>query len=87
MPPIGNSTYYRHVNFIYSEMKKYYLAKQKETYRHIVKHYEEHMNVLPDENGHLDIDISYDGTWMKRGHTSHLGILTFALALSLTLKY
>ena len=74
IPPIGNSAYYRHVNFIYSETKKYYLTKHKETYQYIVKYYEEHMNVLPDENGHLDIDISYDGSWMKRGHTSHLGI-------------
>ena len=27
-----------------------------------------------DEHGILDIAVSYDGTWQKRGHTSHNGV-------------
>ena len=29
--------------------------------------------VQPDEHGVLDIRVSYDGSWQKRGHTSHNG--------------
>ena len=27
-------------------------------------------------NGHIDISVSHDGTWKKRGFTSHHGIAT-----------
>eukprot|EP00112_Aurelia_sp_Birch-Aquarium-sp1_P022795 Seg6549.1 transcript_id=Seg6549.1/GoldUCD/mRNA.D3Y31 product="hypothetical protein" protein_id=Seg6549.1/GoldUCD/D3Y31 len=30
--------------------------------------------VQPDEDGILDIAVSYDGSWQKRGHSSHNGI-------------
>lgn len=28
----------------------------------------------PDENGILDISVSYDGSWQKRGHLSNHGV-------------
>ncbi|GFW11514.1 uncharacterized protein TNCV_3810331 [Trichonephila clavipes] len=39
----------------------------------------------------IDVSVSYDGTWQKRGHTSNLGlgiiIDILIVDLSLTLKY
>ena len=32
------------------------------------------IGVQPDENGILDIGVSYECTWQKRGHSSHNGI-------------
>lgn len=32
------------------------------------------LNIQPDDDGILDIAVSYDGTWMKRGHTSNFGV-------------
>lgn len=34
------------------------------------------LGVLPDENGILDVDVSFDGSWLTRGHKSHIGIGT-----------
>ncbi len=39
----------------------------------IVKSYAE-MGVTPDDDGVLEIGVSYDGSWQKRGHSSHNGI-------------
>ena len=39
----------------------------------IVKSYEE-VGVKPDCEGILEIGVSYDGSWHKRGHSSHTGI-------------
>ena len=30
--------------------------------------------ILPDEDGILDIGVSFDGSWQKRGHSSHNGL-------------
>ena len=32
------------------------------------------MGVHPDASGILDIDVSYDGAWQRRGHSSHNGM-------------
>ena len=29
---------------------------------------------MPDDNGVLDVAISFNGSWQKRGHSSHNGI-------------
>ena len=28
---------------------------------------------MPDEDGTLNVEVTFGGTWMKRGHTSHIG--------------
>ena len=32
------------------------------------------IGVVPDEDGNLDISVSFDGTWQRRGHSSHNGV-------------
>ena len=32
------------------------------------------LGIFPDENGILNISVSYDGSWQKRGHTSNYGL-------------
>ena len=39
----------------------------------IVKAYKE-IGVVPDKDGILDISVSFDGTWQKRGYSSHNGV-------------
>ncbi len=36
----------------------------------------ERLGVIPDKDGVLDIGVSYDGSWQKRGHSSHNGVET-----------
>ncbi|KAK3869589.1 hypothetical protein Pcinc_025112 [Petrolisthes cinctipes] len=40
----------------------------------IFEYYESELNILPDENGILSVEVTYDGTWMTRGHTSLFGV-------------
>lgn len=42
----------------------------------IRKYYGEHhdSDTLVDEHQNLKIDVSYNGSWMKRGHTSMIGM-------------
>ena len=41
--------------------------------RECVSQKHEQLGVLPDEDDILNVEIPFDGTWMKRGHTSHTG--------------
>ena len=55
-------------------MEKHYASRQKYVYDAIKAYYAEHMNVVCEEGEALLTDISYDGSWMKRGHTSKIGM-------------
>lgn len=46
------------------------------------------VGVQPDSEGTLDIGVSFDGSWQKRGHTSHNGIgCTIDLLTGLPIDY
>ena len=72
--PIGKNKYYRYVRCIIDKMQEHYLSKQPQIFAAIRKYYEDNTDNICNENGELEIDISYDATWPKRGHTSLLGI-------------
>lgn len=40
----------------------------------VVRCYSEELGREPDDQGNLDVDISFDGSWHTRGHKSLLGI-------------
>ena len=42
--------------------------------RNIIANAHEKVGVHEDDQGILDIAVSFDGTWQKRGHTSHNGV-------------
>ena len=75
-----NMPYSPSQNVYQKNLKKIELASKK-TFEEISqrmgpairKAYEE-IGVTPDENGILDIAVSYDGSWQKRGYTSHNGM-------------
>lgn len=48
-------------------------AVSKKSVEKIVESYSV-LGVEPDEDGVLDIGVSFDGSWHKRGHSSHNGI-------------
>ena len=53
--------------------KETFLEVSKTVQQAIVKSYEE-VGIKPDCEGILEIGVSYDGSWHKRGHSSHTGI-------------
>ena len=48
---------------------------QKKSIEAIFKVYSE-PGATPDQNGILDIAVSFDGAWQRRGHSSHNGVGT-----------
>ena len=38
----------------------------------VTSHYENNLGIRPGDDGVLDVDVSFDGTWMTRGHKSQL---------------
>ena len=61
---------YRNVcRFLYAEMQAYAAELSPSGRSAIAKTYD---NV--DDGRPLDIHVSFDGTWMKRGHQSHIGV-------------
>ena len=68
MKKIGCYKYYRHLDHIYDLMKAHYKKKQDHVHDFIRRYYQDNFNTIPDENGRINIVVSYDGTWMKRGH-------------------
>lgn len=55
-------------------MTPFYEKKMKEARKAVFRFYEEKLQRKPNENGILDVEVSFDGSWMKRGHKSHIGI-------------
>lgn len=62
----------RHVNYIYREMDTYYKQQESVTKQCVDKAYEQ-KGKERDNDGKLNSDVSFDGTWMTRGHKSHVG--------------
>ena len=66
--------------FTYRGVKEKIVTGSKETFNEvsaisvdIIRRTYENNGMLPDKDGILDIAVSYDGTWQKRGHSSHNG--------------
>ena len=72
--PMGGYKFGRYLKYLYSKMDTHYDNLQKKIYEKIRKYYKEELDTVPDENGILNVDISFDGTWMKRGHVSNVGM-------------
>lgn len=71
---MNKATFDRYCNFLYREMDSFCGKKLEEARAGVFKLYTEKLLRVPDENGILDVDISFDCSWMKRGHKSHVGI-------------
>lgn len=69
-----SKSYYRYCRFLFRKMTSFYDEKIKEARDAVFSYYEEKLQRKPDKNGILDVDVSFDGSWMTRGHKSHIGI-------------
>ena len=63
--------YHEYCNFLFSEMTSLW-DRHRRQLQDSMKRALEEFHVLPAADGILEIDISYDGTWMTRGHRSHV---------------
>ncbi|MPC57327.1 hypothetical protein E2C01_051305 [Portunus trituberculatus] len=69
-----SQSYYLYCKYLYKEMTPFYEEKMKEIREALFRFYEEKLQRKPNENGILDVEVSFDGSCMKLGHKSHIGI-------------
>ena len=66
-------TFSSHQNKLELASKSVFDKMSEQSHESIRAAYKE-IGIVPDDQGVLDIAVSYDGTWQKRGHSSHNGI-------------
>ena len=71
---ITKAAFFTYCKLLYEEMDSFYEEKMTEARAGVFTYYKEKLLRTPDEAGILDVDVSFDCTWMKRGHKSHAGI-------------
>lgn len=74
VPQFSHKTYQMYKSVICNAVANKVKVSKEKNVQAIFKYYEEVYDIHPDENGILDIDVSFDGTWMTRGHGSKIGV-------------
>ena len=71
---MNKASFFTYCRLLYEEMDVIYEEKMTKARAAVFKYYEEDLLRTPNEDGILDVDVSFDCTWMKRGHRSHAGL-------------
>lgn len=72
-PTFSTSQYLRYKKFLYDKIEKHYSKMMHDGVKGIFRFCEEN-GTNADDTGKLNVEVSYDGTWMTRCHKSHNGI-------------
>lgn len=73
LPTVHNGLYSRYSAFVYRQtgiMWERHVAQLAPTMKRVLGDFD----VASDADGCLEVAVSYDGTWMTRGHRSHVGV-------------
>lgn len=70
--PLHEKAYYEIRDFLGERIIAYWKATAETIRKAVVRKYEE-LGIFPDENGVLNVQVSY-GTWLTSGHSSHIGV-------------
>lgn len=76
---LAKCNYYKYVSFLLKEMDAYHAQMRPKVLQGLKDVYSklragEEGDEQRQEDGILDVDVTYDGTWMTRGHRSHIGV-------------
>lgn len=66
-------SYIRYANYVIKKGKECVHNVLEQCRKAVFRFYAEELGRTPDENGVLDVDVGFDGTWHTRGHRSLLG--------------
>jgi hypothetical protein len=72
LPSLSSATYYRNAGFLLRNMKLFAEELQAHVLAAVKVAYAQ-QDVTAAVGEPLNVDVSYDGTWMTRGHRSHIG--------------
>ena len=68
---MSSGKYHQHCNFLYKQMATLYTEKIEASRAAVFWYYTETLHKEPDQNGILDVDVSFDCSWMRRGHVAY----------------
>lgn len=70
LPSLNSKRYAKHATFLQVNMNSFYMELSARILPAVYRHYE-----YVDDGSSLPVDVavSFDGTWMTRGHQSHIG--------------
>ena len=72
LKPPSSRAYYDMLNNVGGVIETFQEQNRATMIGSVFKYYE-NMRIVPDENGILDVEVSFDGSWLNRGHKSHIG--------------
>lgn len=73
-PPVTCGAFNRYANYLYNRMDEHYGNSMKIVIAGLFRHYAS-IGEHPDPvTNYLDIAVTFDRTWTKWGHTSHIGV-------------
>lgn len=65
--------YMRYANYITDKTVQHTKSLLEQSRKAVFSYYAQELDRHPDEDGILDVDVSFDGTWHTRGHSSFFG--------------
>lgn len=72
--PLSAGSYNRYSKYIFKCNKKHFMKMQAKAHKFVYDFYVKKLGAVPDENNVINIDVSFDGTWLTRGQKSHVGV-------------
>lgn len=66
--------YYEYSRVIGGKMLDFYEEQRPIVNMCVRNHYHQERLIEPDEDDILNVDVSFDGTWLTRGHNSNIGM-------------
>ena len=69
----SSHTYITHCSYLFKKMKPYYEELMEVARKKVREYYHEELDEEEDDNGNVAVAVTFDGTWMTRGHKSHIG--------------
>lgn len=77
---MSTTTYTERADYVYKQMNSYYDEQQLVTKRCVENIYQKD-GIEKDSDGILNINVSFNGTWLTKGHKSHIGA-TFVMEIN-----
>lgn len=71
MPSIA----FHHIaSYIYEKHTNYFTKCNMTAHERVKEHYKKNYDGRVSSDGEVDIDVTFDGSWLRRGHKSHIGV-------------
>lgn len=73
MPTMHSTAFEQHAQYLYQEMDINFPKKMEESYSEVMDHYRK-IGREQDDNGVMDIDVTFEMTWLTRAYRTHIGV-------------